>query len=287
MSDGVTVKIDFPRHPKTKILVDIAGQHSPWSLILLWIHAGEFYPKGLIPDKVDIEREVGWSGERGLFRRACIEAGFVKEGEAGIVLHDWKNHNGWLYFKDKRRQAARRAVEARWRKRFENQEDDAGRIRDESNEKKGAKDTTAPEKKSGKPKKEPSFILPADISEPVWNAFVEMRNKIKRPLTDYAMGLIVKKAVKFANESNATPDAILEQSIERCWQGVFALKSDIVQSPAKRPAEGASSPEEDRRKKEKKKKEFDEAVKELQVIKASGKFYMPPIPKMKKGGADG
>lgn len=54
--------------------------------------------------------------------------------------------------------------------------------------------------------------------------FADMRKKIKKPLTDKARELTLAELEKLAPGNEATKVAILEQSIQRCWQGVFPLK---------------------------------------------------------------
>ena len=56
-------------------------------------------------------------------------------------------------------------------------------------------------------------------------AFIQMRNMIKKPLTDYALSLILKKLDKLSND-DLTKTAIINQSVEHSWQGVFPLKAD-------------------------------------------------------------
>lgn len=69
------------------------------------------------------------------------------------------------------------------------------------------------------------FILPLEVSQEVWDAFVEMRKFIKHPMTEYAKALIVKKTMKISIETGEHPDAILERSIENSWQGVYPMPS--------------------------------------------------------------
>ena len=66
-------------------------------------------------------------------------------------------------------------------------------------------------------------IVPSEISD-AFSAFVEMRKKIKKPLTDYAIELSIKKLERLAPGNYPTQIAILNQSIEHCWQGLFPLK---------------------------------------------------------------
>lgn len=51
--------------------------------------------------------------------------------------------------------------------------------------------------------------------------FIKMRKKIKKPLTDYALELILKKLDKFDNKIE-----VLEQSIINSWQGIFEIKKE-------------------------------------------------------------
>lgn len=58
----------------------------------------------------------------------------------------------------------------------------------------------------------------------VWYDFIDHRKQIRKPLTEKAESLIVSKLKKFTAEGmDAT--AVLEQSIENGWSGVFALKN--------------------------------------------------------------
>lgn len=56
-------------------------------------------------------------------------------------------------------------------------------------------------------------------------SFIEFRKKIKKPMTDHAIKLLLGKLNKLANDETEKI-AILEQSILSGWQDVYALKSD-------------------------------------------------------------
>lgn len=56
----------------------------------------------------------------------------------------------------------------------------------------------------------------------VWSAFVEMRQKIRRPMTKYAERKIILK-LEVLKEQGNDPNEVLNRSIENSWQGVFAL----------------------------------------------------------------
>lgn len=55
------------------------------------------------------------------------------------------------------------------------------------------------------------------------NAFLQMRSFIKKPITEYALKLMLKKLDEIGNTDDAKI-AILNQSITNNWQGIFPLK---------------------------------------------------------------
>lgn len=54
-------------------------------------------------------------------------------------------------------------------------------------------------------------------------AFLQMRSFIKKPMTEYALKLMLNKLDEFGNTDD-TKIAILNQSITNNWQGIFPLK---------------------------------------------------------------
>ncbi|MGI5892895.1 MAG: helix-turn-helix domain-containing protein [Bacillota bacterium] len=61
-------------------------------------------------------------------------------------------------------------------------------------------------------------------------AFIQMRKLIKKPLTNYALKLILNKLDKMSTDSK-TKTAIVNQSVEHSWQGVFPLKEEKTNKP--------------------------------------------------------
>ncbi|OSB05977.1 hypothetical protein [Clostridium botulinum] len=55
--------------------------------------------------------------------------------------------------------------------------------------------------------------------------FMKMRDKIKKPMTDRALKIMLNKLNTLSNDTEIQIK-ILEKSIENCWQGIFALKED-------------------------------------------------------------
>lgn len=63
--------------------------------------------------------------------------------------------------------------------------------------------------------------------------FEAMRNKIKKPMTDQAKKRLVTELEKLAPGDRDAQIAILHQSEDRCWAGVFALKDDRPYQPSR------------------------------------------------------
>ena len=68
--------------------------------------------------------------------------------------------------------------------------------------------------------------LPIFINKDLFNSFVEMRKKIKKPLTDTAKELLIKDLTKFENLKIGNANIALENSIKNSWQGVFEPKQN-------------------------------------------------------------
>ena len=78
-------------------------------------------------------------------------------------------------------------------------------------------------------------------------AFVQMRSFIKKPMTEYALKLMLKKLDELGN-NDTTKTAIINQSITHNWQGIFPLKDEYTkhekQSEKKYDQNGYESEEE-------------------------------------------
>ncbi|NCU72446.1 MAG: hypothetical protein EBY66_05495, partial [Candidatus Fonsibacter lacus] len=68
--------------------------------------------------------------------------------------------------------------------------------------------------------------LPIFINKDLFNSFVEMRVKIKKPLTEKAKELLLKDLTKFENLKIGNANIALENSIKNSWQGVFEPKQN-------------------------------------------------------------
>ena len=75
------------------------------------------------------------------------------------------------------------------------------------------------------PPSTPPFTIPEWIPQEPWKAFCEMRQKIRKPMTDRAKELIVAKLEQLRGQGN-DPRGVLLQSVENSWQGVFQIHTN-------------------------------------------------------------
>ena len=97
------------------------------------------------------------------------------------------------------------------------------------------KPTANPSRTQKKPNQEPVTINHKPIKDgtsvpvfegfPVdtWLAFIDMRKKLKKPMTEHAMDLMLSKLKKM-KEAGQDVKAVLEQSITKSWSDVYELK---------------------------------------------------------------
>lgn len=69
------------------------------------------------------------------------------------------------------------------------------------------------------------FELPNWFPITEWNAFVDHRKKLKKPLTSYSMNLAIMQLKKIVDEGHK-PDDVIDEAILRGWQSFFAPKGN-------------------------------------------------------------
>ena len=75
-------------------------------------------------------------------------------------------------------------------------------------------------------------LLPLGVNG-VWDDYIEHRKSLRKPLSETAAKLVVRKLKSFA-EQGMDATAVLEQSIENGWAGVFAIKDGGHRNESKR-----------------------------------------------------
>lgn len=71
------------------------------------------------------------------------------------------------------------------------------------------------------------ILIPPYIDPLAWAGFVDMRKKMKWVLTDRAVEIILRKLQEIAARGG-DPNAALDQSVERCYRGVFEARTESV-----------------------------------------------------------
>jgi hypothetical protein len=83
----------------------------------------------------------------------------------------------------------------------------------------------SPIKEREREEKTNTAAAPQIVSVAGWLAFVEMRKKMRKPLTERAGELIRQKLLNL-KEQGFDPEEVLEQSVMRSWAGVFPIEED-------------------------------------------------------------
>ena len=81
------------------------------------------------------------------------------------------------------------------------------------------------EKEKEKERENECYIPPSPLEEAM-EAFAKHRKALRKPLTEEARRLTLRELEKLAPGDEAEQIAIINQSIQRGWQGVFALKEE-------------------------------------------------------------
>jgi hypothetical protein len=72
-------------------------------------------------------------------------------------------------------------------------------------------------------RKKTPIQLPLWLPVDAWEGYIEMRRRIRKPLTEYGKKLALNRLEELAAQGH-TPSAVLEQSIFNSWQGLFEVR---------------------------------------------------------------
>lgn len=75
------------------------------------------------------------------------------------------------------------------------------------------------------------LVLPDWLPKPAWHGFVEMRKKVRKPMTDRAMELMLAKLQKFRDDGYDVA-AILENSTASSWTDLYEPKGGAKPAPS-------------------------------------------------------
>lgn len=251
MNCDIRVMTTFPHHHKTKKLRRKLGAEGVCALMFLWLFAAENRPDGVLSgmDEDDICIAAQWDGDASSMLQALLEVGFLELVEGNYIIHDWVENNPWAASAPARKAKAEHAAKARWDKRnaISNKQDatsmenDATSIFEHCQNMPIADFSNAPSPIPS-PSPKPSlktkaasgdaFVLPDWLPEASWLSFVEMRKKIKKPMTERAIELAIKKLDAMRSGGHDIV-AIIDNSVLNCWQDLFLPKLNMASMPSK------------------------------------------------------
>jgi uncharacterized protein YdaU (DUF1376 family) len=152
-----------------------------------------------------------------------------------VVLQEYfeRTNDGWIHHRADKEIAkagekstkASQSAKARWEKKSIKNKDlpvDANALQMQSKSN-ATQDTRHITQNTKKKVADAPVVLPNWIPLETWQAFLEMRKKIKKPATEKAVVLLIAKLDKF-RKSGQDVQAILEKSIVNDWQDIYELK---------------------------------------------------------------
>lgn len=116
----IRIKASFYAHPKLRKLRRRIGDRAAEYLVNLWIKTAQLRPKGILQgwDDEEIALSAGFEGEPGDFITAMLDCGWLDTEEDQIThsIHDWEEHQPYIFYSEERSEKARKAALSRWEK---------------------------------------------------------------------------------------------------------------------------------------------------------------------------
>lgn len=78
-----------------------------------------------------------------------------------------------------------------------------------------------------KAKAKPEVALPDWLNQECWQGYIDMRKKIKKPMTPLAEKMAINMLTRL-KDAGHDPDMCLQQSIFNDWQKLFAPRADFL-----------------------------------------------------------
>ena len=120
MADDIRFSVNFWTHPKTVKLSRKGGLEAVRSLQILWCFCAQERTDGVLSgmDAEDIEIAADWQGDEGRLVELLVAGNWLERLEDGTyALHGWEERQAYVSKAESRKEQARVAAEARWRKR--------------------------------------------------------------------------------------------------------------------------------------------------------------------------
>lgn len=114
----IRILLSFRAHPKVKKLRFKLGDAGPLGFIYLMMFVAEAKPDGVLDgmDVDDIALAADYRGDAAEFVATLKEVKLLDLDGETYSIHDWEEHNPWAAGAEKRREHARKAARAKWKK---------------------------------------------------------------------------------------------------------------------------------------------------------------------------
>ena len=155
-----------------------------------------------------LDRHIGVTG----FCTAALHVGWLFVTEDGISLPNFDYHNG--------QSAKDRSLTA---KRVAKHRKSNGKCNDENVTEALAREEKRREEKNKEKDKGSTFVTPLWVDQQLWDDFIDMRKKIKKPATDRAKQLLINELKKLIEQGYSQQD-VIGNSIRNGWQDFYAPK---------------------------------------------------------------
>ena len=242
MASDIRIMDGFLDHPKTIKLARRVGELAPIYVLRFWLYVANQHADGDLGDLSDEDIEIAcrWTGEPGKLAAALAEVGYIDGEFPSRFVHDWADHQPWVCKRGERIESARNAAKSRWEKVRQSSQvvdsvdSNAKRMRGacEADAERNAPNPTQPnpnptqqEQKQKQPPSRAALALPDWLPVDQWGAFVEMRKRMKAPLTDRAISLAIGELEKLRAQGHDV-GKVLDQSTANGWKGLFPLKTN-------------------------------------------------------------
>jgi predicted phage replisome organizer len=201
------------------MLLTLAGRCNSGGMIFLTENIP--YTNKMLADELDFEESTVQ-----LAMQALDQLGMIHTNDSGfLAITGWEEHQN-IEGMEKIRES-KRLAQARWRAKQNALPEistvdstvDSTEIENNNADKDIDKEKNKKEKKNKEPK---TYSEDAELNQAILS-FIEFRKGIKKPMTDRAVDLLIKK---LNDMTDYIPEQIeiLNQSIMNGWQGVFPLK---------------------------------------------------------------
>lgn len=219
-------------------------QHRAWFRLLCF--AAEQDPPGMVRASWKVLAAECADGAVEALKEAVTELDSLQlvscvtcnENEVQITFTSFEKRQS-KYPSDDRKRVNERVRKHREERRLRQPDADVTRCNELKRPETTQKKNTEEERKTPhNPPRGERFVLPDWIAADDWDAFVEMRQKIRKPMTDKAKSLTVSK-LDSLRRAGHPPDEVLKQSVMNSWQGVFPVR-DRERQPAPLPVDNSA-----------------------------------------------